>query len=104
MGSALSRSSMPTCTCTPQIIMLRPHHRVRSMSLWYLGLSVRCWSYHWLNGCEPLQMSSYSPSSSITARTSASWPSRSATASATRSCTLLTSSTVLVSSSEVIHG
>ena len=104
IGRALSRSSRPTCTWMPQIIMLRPHQRVRSMSLWYRGLSVRRWSYHWLKGWDPLQTSSYSPSSSITARTSASCPSRSATASATRSCTPLTSSTVLVSSSEVIDG
>jgi hypothetical protein len=31
IGSTLSRESIPTCTWTPQIIIWRPHQRVRSI-------------------------------------------------------------------------
>jgi hypothetical protein len=53
IGKTLLTSSTPTWTWMPQIIMFRPHHWVRSMSLWYRVLSVTCWSYHCANGWLP---------------------------------------------------
>ena len=58
IGKTLLTSSTPTWTWMPQIIMLRPHHWVRSMSLWYRVLSVTCWSYHCANGWLPAHSSS----------------------------------------------
>ena len=84
----------------PQIIMLRPHHWVRSMSLWYRVLSVTSWSYHCANGWLPAHSSSI-PSGFDSSRTAAIASAMSSTAAATVSPIPLVTSTVLVSSSPV---
>ena len=100
IGKTLLTSSTPTWTWMPQIIMLRPHHWVRSMSLWYRVLSVTCWSYHCANGWLPAHSSSTS-SGFVTVRMAAIASAMSSTAAATVSPMPLVTSTVLVSSSPV---
>ncbi|MGC0370606.1 hypothetical protein RKD05_002858 [Microbacterium sp. SLBN-111] len=82
MGMTLSTSSTPTCTWMPQIIMLRPHHWVRSMSLWYRVLSVTCWSYHCANGWLPAHSNSM-PRGSVCSRSAPMASAMSSTDSAT---------------------
>ena len=84
----------------PQIIMLRPHHWVRSMSLWYRVLSVTAWWYHCANGWLPAHSRSM-PWGSVNVRTAAIASPMSSTAAATVSPMPLVSSMVFVSSSPV---
>ena len=103
IGSALSRSSMPTCTWMPQIIIWRPHHCVRSSSRSYRSFGVTFWSYHWAKGCVPAHISS-TPSGSVTPAHEPDELLQVGDRSRNRAVHRLTSSTVFRSSSWVICG
>src|ERR1700757_5544220 len=49
---------MPTCTCTPQISICRPHHWVRLINSAYRGASVSFCADHFAKGCVPAQNNS----------------------------------------------
>ena len=101
IGKTLLTSSTPTCTWMPQIIMLRPHHCVRSMSLWYRVLSVTLLVVPLRERVAARRRAARFRAGWCTVRTAAIASAMSSTAAATVSPMPLVTSTVLVSSSPV---
>src|SRR6188472_349891 len=99
----LCSDEMPTCTCTPQISIWRPHHWVRLISSAYRGASVSFWADHFANGWVPAQKSSM-PRSRTTRRAGSRVDRRSAIASPALSQIPVTTSTVLRSNSLCTRG
>src|SRR6476469_6552217 len=99
----LCSDEMPTCTCTPQISICRPHHWVRLISSAYRGASVSFWADHFANGWVPAQKSSM-PRSRTTRRAGSSVDRRSSIASPAVSQMPVTTSTVLRSNSLCTRG
>src|SRR5262245_51112271 len=94
----LCAEEIPTCTCTPQINIWRPHHWVRLMSSAYRGASVSFCADHFANGCVPAQNNSM-PRLCTIWRTGASVDRRSSMASPVLWHMPVTISTVLRSNS-----
>src|SRR6195952_6162421 len=98
IGITLCAEDTPTCTCTPQISICRPHHCVRLISSAYRGASVSCSADHLANGWVPAPNNSM-PRSRTILRAGASVARRSSIASAELSQIPVTTSTVLRSNS-----
>src|ERR1700712_494514 len=103
IGITLCAEDTPTCTCTPQISICRPHHCVRLISSAYRGASVSCSADHFANGWVPAQNNSM-PRSRTILRVGASVARRSSIASAELSQIPVTISTVLRSNSLCTRG
>src|SRR3954462_14208933 len=99
----LCSDEMPTCTCTPQISICRPHHWVRLISSAYRGASVSFWADHFANGWVPAQKSSM-PRSRTMRRAGSRLDRRSSIACPALSQIPVTTSTVLRSNSLCTRG
>src|ERR1700749_4057348 len=103
IGITLFGDEIPTCTCTPQISIWRPHHWVRLISSAYRGPGVSFCVDHCANGWVPAQNSSM-PRASTIRRAGPSVARRSSIASGADRQMPLTTSTVLRSNSLCTRG